>query len=100
VHNLAFWSAEPDSGGSADAPGRTLRITTQGNDLWIRRSIPRKVFEDAAQNRKLELIPAAAGQPARSGSLYDASLNRFLPELARRCDSRPGLVSVGPNPRR
>ncbi len=82
------------------APGRTLRITTQGNDLWIRRSIPRKVFEDAAQNRKLDLIPVAAGQPARSGSLYDASLIRFLPELARRCDSRPGLVSVGPNPRR
>lgn len=26
VHNLAFWSAEPDSGGSADAPGRTVRI--------------------------------------------------------------------------
>lgn len=26
VHNLAFWSAEPDGGGSADAPGRTVRI--------------------------------------------------------------------------
>jgi acetolactate synthase-1/2/3 large subunit len=26
VHNLAFWSAEPDRGGSADAPGRTVRI--------------------------------------------------------------------------
>jgi len=26
VHNLAFWSAEPDSGGSAAAPGRTVRI--------------------------------------------------------------------------
>lgn len=26
VHNLAFWSTEPDSGGSADAPGRTVRI--------------------------------------------------------------------------
>ena len=22
VHNLAFWSAEPDSGGLADAPGQ------------------------------------------------------------------------------
>ena len=26
VHNLAFWSAEPDRGGSADPPGRTVRI--------------------------------------------------------------------------
>lgn len=26
VHNLAFWSSEPDSGGSASAPGQTVRI--------------------------------------------------------------------------
>lgn len=26
VHNLAFWSSEPVSGGSADAPGHTVRI--------------------------------------------------------------------------
>ncbi len=80
--------------------GRGLGIANPGGDLWMRRSIPRKVFEDAAANGRLDIEITATGKPKRVASLHDASLGRHLPEFARRCDARPGLVSVGGNPRR
>jgi hypothetical protein len=43
---------------------------------------------------------AAPGRPALNQSLYDPSLSRLLPELARRCNAQPGRVPAGPNPRR
>jgi hypothetical protein len=100
---VALNSARLDTGGwdfVMRAPPRGLAIATAGNDLWMRRSVPRKVFEDAAANGKLTVEIAAPGRAARSASLYDPSLGRLLPELARRCDARPGLVTVGPHPRR
>lgn len=82
------------------APGRGFGINTVGNDFWMRRSVPRKVFEDAVQNGRLNVELVAQGRPTRTPSLYDASLKQLLPDLAKRCDARPGLVNVGPNPRR
>lgn len=100
---VSLQSARLDTGGwdfIFRAPGRGFGINTVGNDFWMRRSVPRKVFEDAAANGRLNVEIAAQGRPSRSPSLYDASLRQLLPDLARRCDARPGLVSVGPNPRR
>jgi hypothetical protein len=100
---VALATARLDTGGwdfIFRAPGRGLGIDTVGRDLWMRRSVPRKVFEDASANQRLVIEIAAPGRPALSQSLYDPSLGRLLPELARRCDARPGRVTVGPNPRR
>jgi hypothetical protein len=82
------------------APGRGFGINTVGNDFWMRRSVPRKVFEDATANGRLSVEVVAQGRPTRTQSLHDASLTQLLPDMARRCDARPGLVTVGPNPRR
>ena len=98
---VALNSARIETGGwdfVMRAPPRGLAIANAGHDLWMRRSIPRKVFEDAAANGRLMVEIALQGRPSRSASLYDPSLGRVLPDLARRCDARPGLVSVGPHP--
>lgn len=100
---VSLASARLDTGGwdfIFRAPGRGFGINTVGNDFWMRRNVPRKVFEDAAANGRLTIEISAAGRPARSPSLYDVSLKQLLPDLAKRCDARPGLVSTGPNPRR
>lgn len=96
-------SARLDTGGwdfIFRAPGRGFGINTVGNDFWMRRSVPRKVFDDAAANGRLNVEIVAQGRPTRTPSLYDVSLKQLLPDLAKRCDARPGLVNVGPNPRR
>jgi hypothetical protein len=96
-------SARLDTGGwdyIFRAPGRGFGINTVGNDFWMRRSVPRKVFEDAAGNGRLNIEIAAQGRPTRTASLHDSSLKQLLPDLARRCDARAGLVNTGPNPRR
>lgn len=100
---VALASVRLDTGGwdfILRAPLRGLGINTAGKDLWMRRSIPRKVLNDAAANGRLNVEIEATGRPTLSPSLYDPSLARLLPELERRCDQRPGRVSVGPNPRR
>ncbi|MGL4438482.1 MAG: hypothetical protein ACRCUE_04365 [Bosea sp. (in: a-proteobacteria)] len=96
-------SARLDTGGwdfIFRAPGRGFGINAVGNDFWMRRSVPRKVFEDAAANGRLTVELVAQGRPTRTSSLHDASLRQLLPGLSKRCDARPGLVSTGPNPRR
>lgn len=82
------------------APPRGLGISSAGNDLWMRRSVPRQVFDDAARGAKLDVQITSPGRPAQIGSLHDVSFARMLPDFARRCDARPGLVTVGPHPRR
>ena len=82
------------------APPRGLGINTVGNDLWLRRAMPQKVLEDAVSNGRLEVQITASGRPVATASLFDPSLARLLPDFIRRCEARPGLVSVGPNPRR
>ena len=82
------------------APPRGLGIANAGNDLWMRRSVPRKVFDDAVSGAKLDIQITSQGRLTQTASLHDASLARMMPDFARRCDARPGVVSVGPHPRR
>jgi hypothetical protein len=79
---------------------RPLTASRLGSDLWMKRNVPRKVFEDAVAARRLAVEVEAPGRDRQQQDLFDASLARALPELARRCDARPGQVTVGPNPRR
>lgn len=82
------------------APARPLATNKQGGDVWMRRSVPRKVLDDAVANRKLMVEVTGVGARPAPTDFYDPSLAAGLPELGRRCDSRPGRVSVGPHPRR
>ena len=82
------------------APPRGLGIASVGNDLWMRRSVPRQVFDDAVKSAKLDIQITSQGLPGQTASLHDSSLVRLMPDFARRCDARPGLVTVGPHPRR
>jgi hypothetical protein len=82
------------------APQRPLVANKEGGDVWMRRSVPRKVFEDAVSNQKLLVEVTAIGVKSESTNFYEPSLAAGLPQLARRCDERPGQVSVGPHPRR
>jgi hypothetical protein len=82
------------------APPRGLAINAQGGDLWMRRSVPRKVFDDALANRRLNIELTVGQRPTETAALFDPSLAQLLPELTRRCEARPGLVTVGPHPRR
>ncbi len=100
---VSLQSARIDTGGwdyIFRAPPRGLGIANAGNDLWMRRSVPRKVFDDAVSGAKLDIQITSQGRPTQTASLYDGSLARMMPDFARRCDARPGLVSVGPHPRR
>ncbi len=100
---VSLQSARIDTGGwdyIFRAPPRGLGIASAGNDLWMRRSIPRQVFDDAVKGAKLDIQIMAQGRSGQTASLYDSSLARMMPDFARRCDARPGLVNVGPNPRR
>jgi hypothetical protein len=81
-------------------PPRGLGINTVGNDLWLRRPMPQKVLEDAVANRRLDVVLGGPGRERQTSNLFDPSLGRLLPDFIRRCEARPGLVSVGPNPRR
>lgn len=81
-------------------PQRPLVANKQGGDVWMRRSVPRKVFEDALANRKLLVEVTATGMKSEPTDFYEPGLAASLPQLARRCDERPGQVSVGPHPRR
>ncbi len=79
---------------------RPLGASREGASLWMKRSVPRKVFDDAVANRRLVIEAEAPGRETLRSDLFESSLARTLPELARRCDARPGQVTVGPNPRR
>ncbi|MCX7324804.1 MAG: hypothetical protein NTZ14_10290 [Hyphomicrobiales bacterium] len=81
-------------------PPRGLGINAVGNDLWLRRPMPQKVLEDAVANGRLDVLIGSPGRQPQTASLYDPSLARLLPDFIRRCEARPGLVSVGPTPRR
>ncbi len=78
---------------------RPLMIAREGGDLWMRRSVPARVLEDAAANRRLTVELSGPNLP-RQAELFEGGLAEHLPALKRRCDARPGLVSVGGNPRR
>jgi hypothetical protein len=78
---------------------RPLMILKERADLWMRRSVPYKVFDDAAQNRQLVVELTGPNMP-KAANLFDASLAEHLPTLKRRCEARPGLVATGGNPRR
>jgi hypothetical protein len=82
------------------APQRPLVTNKEGGDVWMRRSVPRKVFEDAVANQKLLVEVTAIGVNSEPTNFYEPGLAASLPQLARRCDERPGQVSVGPHPRR
>jgi hypothetical protein len=79
---------------------RALGINAAGGDLWMRRSVPRKVFDDSVQNSRLDITLSTTGRPDRNANLFDPTLKAMLPEFAGRCDARRGLVSVGPHPLR
>lgn len=78
---------------------RPLMILKEGADLWMRRSVPYRVFDDAVSSGQLAVELVGPNMP-RSADLFDTSLAAQLPVLKRRCEARPGLVSVGGNPRR
>jgi hypothetical protein len=78
---------------------RPLMILKQDADLWMRRSIPYKVFDDAIANKRLSIDLVGPNMPP-SANLFDGSLAEHLPAMKRRCEARPGLVSMGGNPRR
>lgn len=82
------------------APQRPLVANKEGGDVWMRRSVPRKVFEDAVANQKLLVEVTAIGVRSDAMNFYEPGLAVFLPQLAKRCDDRPGQVPVGPHPRR
>jgi hypothetical protein len=81
-------------------PQRPLVTNKEGGDVWMRRSVPRKVFEDAVANQKLLVEVTATVVKSEPSNFYEPGLAMALPQLARRCDERPGQVPVGPHPRR
>jgi hypothetical protein len=81
------------------APGRGL-AAKPGSPLWMRRSVPEKVFADAIANGKLRLDVSEGAKPPRMQDFHDLSFGRLFGELAKRCDARPNRVTMGGNPRR
>lgn len=103
AQQLALVKARIETGGwdfIFRAPQRLLVTNKEGGDVWMRRSVPRKVFEDAVANQKLLVEVTAVGVKSEPANFYEPGFAAFLPQLARRCDERPGQVSVGPHPRR
>ena len=101
--SLSVTSARLETGGwdyVFRAPGTGLSTNKEGGDLWMRRSVPRKVLEDATSKRRLMVEISSRSGKYEPADFFEPSFAKALPQLAARCDARPGLVTVGPHPRR
>lgn len=80
-------------------PNSTVLLTKIGADYWMRRDIPRRVFEDAIANRRLSVeVRDRSGKPATE-DFFEPSFGEAFSAFAKRCDAQPGLSSIGPHPR-
>lgn len=80
------------------APARGLSASAAGSDVWMRRSVPAKVLDDAIANRRLEMEVTTLTSKREPFNFFDPGLAKLLPQLAKRCNDRPGQVTVGPHP--
>jgi hypothetical protein len=82
------------------SPRGVLAARREGSDVWMRRNVPAKVFEDALRERRLRVEVLQPASARVSADLFDPSFATLFPDLARRCAARPGQMGMGGNPRR
>jgi hypothetical protein len=79
--------------------GALIMARTETGEAWMRRDVPRKVFEDAMANRRLDILATKGAGKVEKAAFFDPSLAAAYPDFIRRCDARPGLTVIGPHPR-